>query len=94
MALDPERVGVTNIEVPQVTDFGDNTLDYLTRGGHLSESVEVIDSSSSDDDNDGDGDYDSDDSSYSLTSASSDSDSESDAYHGILPSKFIAFLRT
>ena len=37
MALDPERVGLDNIEVPQICDFGDNVLDYMTRGGHTTE---------------------------------------------------------
>jgi hypothetical protein len=37
MALDPERVGLETIEVPQVCDFGDNVLDYMTRGGHTTE---------------------------------------------------------
>ena len=37
MALDPERVGLDNIEVPQICDFGDNELDYLTRRGRYIE---------------------------------------------------------
>jgi len=40
MALDPERVGLDNIEVPQICDFGDNELDYLTRRGRYSEESE------------------------------------------------------
>ena len=35
MAIDPERVGLKNIEVPVVCDFGDNVLDYMTKGGRL-----------------------------------------------------------
>jgi hypothetical protein len=38
MALDPERVGIDNVEVPQICDFGDNVLDYMTCGGHINES--------------------------------------------------------
>ena len=40
MALDPERVGLDNIEVPQICDFGDNELDYLTRRGRYTEESE------------------------------------------------------
>jgi hypothetical protein len=47
MALDPERVGLENIEVPQVCDFGDNELDYMTRRGRL-----VVDDITDDDDDD------------------------------------------
>ena len=37
MALNPEKVGLDNIEVPQICDFGDNELDYLTSRGRYIE---------------------------------------------------------
>ena len=73
MALDPERVGLENIEVPQICDFGDNELDYLTRRGHFTEvsggnengtcehSVERGNDNENDDDDDDDDDDDNED---------------------------------
>jgi hypothetical protein len=52
-----------NIEVPQLCDFGDNVLDYMTRGGHVndddSDDDDVVDvnldvGDDDDDDNDDD----------------------------------------
>jgi len=72
MALDPERVGLENIEVPQICDFGDNELDYLTRRGRFTEvsggnedvtcehSLERGNDSENDDDDDEDDDDDND----------------------------------
>ena len=52
MAIDPERVGLQNIEVPQVCDFGDNELDYMTRRGRVVDNnVDVLNDCADDDDN-------------------------------------------
>ena len=106
MAVDPERVGLENIEVPQVCDFGDNSLDYLTRSGHtnrfesqpmpdyndvcLDSTDDVCCASDNDDDDDSD-----DDSTCSLSSDSTTASMEAEPkedYCGVLPQKFIDFL--
>jgi hypothetical protein len=100
MALDTERVGLHVIEVPQVCDFGDNVLDYMTRGGHTTEpepeediSDEVSDSDSGEEDVDVDVD---DDDTMSRCSAQSEKPEpiEHNVYGGVLPKKFIAFLKS
>ena len=50
MALDPERVGIENIEVPQICDFGDNVLDYMTRVGHSSKDSTTLEVQNEDED--------------------------------------------
>jgi hypothetical protein len=105
MALDPERVGLENIEVPQVCDFGDNVLDYLTRGGHAcrpQEEEEEEDDTDSDEDGGTDDavphatmdDESDNDSNYSYASASSVSTLPDTDYCGILPLKLVAFLQS
>lgn len=96
IAIDPERVGLENIEVPQVCDFGDNQLDYMTRRRHrdVGESTDVKDDDYLDIDNDDDEcDAMSDCSSSSEDSTASIKSDRND-YHGILPAKFIAFLKS
>jgi hypothetical protein len=98
MALDPERVGLETIEVPQVCDFGDNVLDYMTRGpgGHTTEpQVDHPDEQEEEeadinfgDDEDGD-----DDDNKSICSTISDVSTE-ELYGGVLPRKFVAFLQS
>ena len=89
IALDPERVGLENIEVAEICDFGDNVLDYMTRGGHMRGEKEDRDDEEENDSNDdlsvG---SDSDDS-----ACSSDSQPE-DKYSGIIPLKLVAFLKS
>ena len=108
IGLDPERVGLENIEVPQLCDFGDNILDYMTRGGHVSDGddddndddvdddVDDVDDVDVDDDDDVDVDDDDDD----VCTVSSSSSEESAAaeevtnYSAALPAKFITFLKS
>lgn len=114
MAMDPERVGLQNIEVPQVCDFGDNELDYLTRGGRAAENnvnvdvvndalddiaddviaddviADVSDTNIDDDDSDDDSEV---SSSSDDTSCSMETESQND-YKGVLPLKFINFLKS
>jgi hypothetical protein len=105
MAIDPERVGLKNIEVPQICDFGDNILDYLTKGGRANGTStddvegEVIESESDDDmiettnsDAHGEDSF-SDEESTSSSDSSVISEGEDD-YTGVLPPKFIAFLKS
>jgi hypothetical protein len=110
MAIDPERVGLQNIEVPQVCDFGDNELDYMTRRGRVvdNKSVDVLndcsdndnDNDDDDDDDDDDANIDNDDSDVQSISSSSSEDSiastksESNNCQAALPTKFIAFLKS
>ena len=106
MAVDPERVGLHNIEVPQVCDFGDNELDYMTRSGHVAnkcntepedENDDVCDDDSVDVANDDD-DTDDDDSRCSSSSDGSTASMVPELtlpdYYGILPTKFINFLKS
>lgn len=100
MALDPERVGLENIEVPQICDFGDNELDYMTHGGRNTSTAEEL--FNYDDEANDEGEYTNDndesDTDSSCSHSSDDSVSttrtESIDYHGVLPSKFIAFLKS
>ena len=115
MAVDPERVGLDNIEVPQVCDFGDNQLDYMTRGGHYRGNAveEAADNDAPDDDDTDDDDHDHDDDhesvnsdddiisdnldGYSSTSSTSSEEGPPQAdpnYSGVLPSKFVVFLKS
>ena len=94
IGLDPERVGLENIEVPQLCDFGDNILDYMTRGGHLSDDdvdVDVDDVVDDDDDDDDDDDVCTVSSSSSEESAAAE---EVTNYGAALPAKFITFLKS
>jgi len=52
LALDPERVGLENIENGTVCDFGDNILDYLTTSGHAVEDLDSSDSEEEDEEPD------------------------------------------
>ena len=100
MALDPERVGLENIEVPQVCDFGDNVLDYMTRRGHMKENVDDVDDVDDVDVDDVDDDDDecilNDNDDSDVSSASSEDtqvdETESIDYNGVLPKNFIDFL--
>ena len=110
MAIDPERVGLQNIEVPQVCDFGDNELDYMTRRGRVVDNnVDVLNDCADDDDNhdddddnhdDDDANIDNDDDDVQSISSSSSEDSiastksESNNCQAALPTKFIAFLKS
>ena len=110
MAIDPERVGLKNIEVPQICDFGDNILDYLTKGGRATGNStddvegEVIESVSDDDmiettnsDAHSEDSFSDEESTSSSDTSSSDSSVLSegeDDYTGVLPPKFIAFLKS
>lgn len=100
-ALDPERVGLENIEVPQVCDFGDNALEYMTaRKNTFNE--DKVDDNGIDDDNDDDAlynfDKDSDDddcvSVGSRSNSSDDDNADDDRYNNVLPTNFVAFLRS
>jgi hypothetical protein len=103
MALDPERVGIDNVEVPQICDFGDNVLDYMTCGGHINEShidgdnKDIEDSEDDSEVSDVDDDnftYDDEDS-LSTSSCSSDDSLPDEPSIGAssLTANFIAFLR-
>jgi hypothetical protein len=102
MALDPERVGLDNIEVPQICDFGDNVLDYMTRGGHSTEPVEEFEEEEEIEDED-------EEVASSIDERADDSDaSDNDSvcseinvatspendYSGVLPLKFVDFLKS
>lgn len=98
MALDHERVGLENVEVPSVCDFGDNVLDYMTKSGHASDKPDACDSDSDSDSisacsgsyNDSQSDSDSE----SSTATTNKDSNHEDRYSGIIPDKFIAFLNT
>jgi hypothetical protein len=105
MAIDPERVGLKNIEVPQICDFGDNILDYLTKGGRANGTStddvegEVIESVSDDDMIETTNSDAHSEDSFSDEESTSSSDSSvlsvgEDDYTGVLPPKFIAFLQS
>ena len=99
MDIDPERVGLENIEVPQVCDFGDNQLDYMKRRQHRN--VDWNTGVKDDDciiDQDLDKDGDECDAMSDCSSSSEDSTasikSDQNDYNGILPAKFVAFLKS
>jgi hypothetical protein len=98
LAIDPERVGLKNIEVPAVCDFGDNALDYMTTGGRwrdltVNEVCDHDEESESDDDSDNSNDEESlADETSSCSSDDSVIQEVVNDYSGILPSKFITFL--
>ena len=100
MALDPERVGIENIEVPQICDFGDNVLNYMTNRGSASHNDEeatmpTTDTDSVDDEVEhSDDDMEDDVDTMSTASGSSDESTlENTSVITTLPPKFIAFLK-
>jgi hypothetical protein len=54
MALDPERVGLANVEVPAICDFGDNVLEYMSSSKQKSPVNNINNNDDNDDDNDDD----------------------------------------
>ena len=98
MAIDPERVGLKNIEVPVVCDFGDNVLDYMTKGGRLRTLAReaVCDSDESDIDANFSDSKEDDSDEDSIATSSSDEcvldEPVQNDYSGTIPPKFIAFL--
>jgi hypothetical protein len=68
MAIDPERVGLQNIEVPQVCNFGDNELWYVDVLNDCSNLMIIYDDDKEEEDDDDDADDD--DSDVSIVSTS------------------------
>jgi hypothetical protein len=83
MALDPERVGLDNIENGTVCDFGHNSLVYTT-----ALSSQVVESDSRDSDNDLDNDD------MMPDDISVDDDEDDDVLTDLLSDDFVAFLKS
>jgi hypothetical protein len=93
MALDPERVGLENVENGKVCDFGDNVLDYETNGGRTVES-DISDSDGSDNEG-GAADAVSDDGTMSdeVSADEGGDDDDDDVMTDLLSTNFVKFLK-